>query len=286
MSQSVSGTPLSPALPPRRMHASYSAHTHVGDVCRVLYARPRALERCGKKTQTLEKKNHQSRHLKSLPRTRAHLSSPPPPSSSSRSKLSVARRPPSRWSTARRARVSSSSTVRVSSGSAMRRIQGAVAFRVHPGWAGWRRAVPRASADDAPLVSARAGNTSGISLRAFARAISVANTHATAPRRRLRARPGLGVFSRNDGGELARGPRTPLSARHRRPHARPNPPTRDRDRLGRHSTRVTLTRSPSLALSQARPLSSCSPRRSSSRRWSPSCSSAASASPTSTSASA
>ena len=64
-----------------------------------------------------------------------------------------------------------------------------------------------------------------------------------------RALGARGFLAKRWGGELARGQGTPLSARHRRPRARPTLPSRDRDRLGRHSTRVTLTRSLSLALS-------------------------------------
>ena len=142
----------------------------------------------------------------------------------------------------------------------------------------------------APTTPPRSPRARGIH-RGYRRERSRARSASRTLARRLHgavsARARRSGFSREAvGGEMARGPGTPLSARHRRPRARPTLPTRDRDRLGRHSTRVTLTRSPSLALSQARPLSSCSPRRSSSRRWSPSCSSAASASPTSTSASA
>ena len=201
------------------------------------------------------------------------LTSPSPSPSHYRSRLSAARRPPSRWSTARRARVLFASTVRIPPLSDCRCARRKI-FRV----LGLREAEapvdrPARATDD----RGRIGGAREVHLECvwdmFARVIIASRRRAIPGRRsigppRVLSRASSSFRHLSGGEKRSTRPRTPaplVASTHRDPRIEPN---------------ADLPRFP--RTSQAPPLSSSSPRLSSSRRWSPSSCSVASASRTST----
>ena len=215
--------------------------------------------------------SHWNRELMSI-----ELTSPPPPPSHYRSRLSAARRPPSRWSTARRARVLFASTVRIPPLSDCRCARRKI-FRV----LGLREAEapgnrPARATGDRP----RRGGAREVHLEC---AWDVSARAIVGSRRRVIGHAAPSRLARPSGGHILSSPFCVWGGA--TISAAPDVPRPSRRTAIFEPNRTLTSRVPS-PTQQAPPLSSSSPRLSSSRLWSPSSSSVASASRTSTFASA